>query len=232
MKIAIAQLYTPNYDSWSPTVINNTKSYCDAQAYQFFHKRIQYPKDRHPAWYRIPFIIDIFEKEDVDWVFWSDIDSLIMNHSIRIEDFLKDDKDLVIASQGRGRYCGERCLHVLNTGQFFIKNTEWSRELLKLWWEWGEKNPKYLWDVWWDNDAMNYFWKKNILDFSTKVDVEYVTSKFNSFYNKYTEGDFIFHFTGNLSSEIREELIMLFSGHVKCRLKSDDKHLEICNDKE
>jgi hypothetical protein len=207
MKIAIAQLYTPNYDSWSSTVTNNTKSYCDAKAYQFFHKRIEYPKDRHPAWYRIPFILDIFEKEDVDWVFWSDIDSLIMNHSIRIEDFIKGDKDLIIASQGCGEYCGEQCRHVLNTGQFFIKNTEWSIELLKLWWEWGEKNPKYLWDVWWDNDAMNYFWKKDILDFSTKVDVEYVTSKFNSFYYNYIEGDFICHFSGNLSSEIREELI-------------------------
>ena len=122
MKIAIAQLYTPNYNSWAPIVINNTKSYCDTHSYQFFHKIIEYPKDRHPAWYRIPFILDLFEKEDVDWVFWSDIDSLIMNHSIRIEDFLKDDKDLIIASQGYGWYCGIGCEQCLNTGQFFIKN--------------------------------------------------------------------------------------------------------------
>jgi hypothetical protein len=207
MKIAIAQLYTPNYDSWAETVINNTKSYCETHSYQFFHKRIEYPKDRHPAWYRIPFIIDIFEKEEVDWVFWSDIDSLIMNHSIRIEDFLKDDKDLIIASQGHGTFCGHSYDHVLNTGQFFIKNTEWSRKLLRLWWGWGKKNPKYLWDVWWDNDAINLFWKKNIMNFSTKVDVEYVASKFNSFHYDYIEGDFISHFSGNLSSEVREELI-------------------------
>ena len=227
MKIAIAQLYTPNYDSWAPTVINNTKSYCEAHSYQFFHKRIEYPKDRHPAWYRIPFIIDLFEKEDVDWVFWSDIDSLIMNHSIRIEDFLKDDKDLIIASQGYGTYCGESCEHVLNTGQFFIKNTEWSRELLNLWWDWPKKNAfslktpflKYLWDKWWDNDAMNFFWKEGLHDFSTKVEVEYITRKFNSFYQKYIKGDFICHFTGNLSSKIREELISDYAEKLDCKTK-------------
>ena len=207
MKIAIAQLYTPNYNSWAPIVINNTKSYCDTHSYQFFHKIIEYPKDRHPAWYRIPFILDLFEKEDVDWVFWSDIDSLIMNHSIRIEDFLKDDKDLIIASQGYGWYCGIGCEQCLNTGQFFIKNTEWSRELLNMWWEWGEKNPKYLWDEWWDNDAMNFFWKEDLNDFANKVEVEYFTRKFNSFCQYYIEGDFICHFTGNLSSKIREKVI-------------------------
>tara|TARA_B100000945_G_scaffold27121_2_gene18893 strand:+ start:3299 stop:3946 length:648 start_codon:yes stop_codon:yes gene_type:complete len=207
MKIAIAQLYTPNYDSWASIVTNNTKTYCDTHSYQFFHKRIQYPTDRHPAWYRIPFILDLFNKEDVDWVFWSDIDSLIMNHSICIEDFLKEDKDLIIASQGEGEYCGNECEHVLNTGQFFIKNTEWSRELLNLWWEWPEKNSKYLWDRWWDNEAMNFFWKNDILDFATKVEVEYFTRKFNSFCNKYLKGDFLCHFTGDISSEVRDGLI-------------------------
>ncbi len=215
MKVAVAQLYTPNYDSWASTVIDNTKNYCDTHSYQFFHKKIPFPKDRHPAWYRIPFILDLFEEEDVDWVFWSDIDSLIMNHSIRIENFLKDDKDLVIASQGEGGYCENWCEHVLNTGQFFIKNTEWSRELLKLWWEWPENNPKYLWDVWWDNDAMNVFWKDNILDFDSKVEVEYSTRKFNSFYSDYIEGDFICHFTGNLSSEVREDLISEYIQKLK-----------------
>ena len=45
------------------------------------------------------------------------------------------------------------------------------------------------------------------MNFATKVDVEYVASKFNSFYYYYIEGDFISHFSGNLSSEVREQLI-------------------------
>ena len=236
MNIAIAQLYTPNYDSWAPIVIDNTATYCNKHGYKFYHKRIEYPQDRHPAWYRIPFIIELFRNEEVDWIFWSDIDSLIMNHSISIESFLKEDKNLVMASQGRGLYCGKDCGepvcvycqaakdcgHILNTGQFFIKNTKWSAELLDLWWKWPEAHTKYLWDAWWDNDAMNFFWKNNLLSFDENVYIEYYTRRFNSFYHcqsidtlGYFDGDFLCHFTGNLGSKTREGLVESYARSIK-----------------
>ena len=222
MNIAIAQLYTPNYDSWAPIVIDNTETYCNKHGYKFYHKRIEYPQDRHPAWYRIPFIIELFRNEEVDWVFWSDIDSLIMNHSINIESFLKEDKNLVLASQGTGEYCGKHCEHVLNTGQFFIKNTKWSKRLLELWWDWTKTHKKYLWDAWWDNEAINFFWKNNSMDFDNNVEVEYYTRRFNSFYHcqsteslGYFDGDFLCHFTGNLPSETRDNLIKSYTKYIR-----------------
>ena len=68
--------------------------------------------------------------------FWSDADSFVINSEIKLEQFIDNEKDFIIGVDEHiqvniraSRYVG------INSGQFFIKNTPWSINLLNTWWE-------------------------------------------------------------------------------------------------
>lgn len=56
---------------------------------------------------------------------WVDTDTVIMNFETRLESFLDERYDLIISKDFRG----------LNNGVFFIKNSNWSANLLERWWQ-------------------------------------------------------------------------------------------------
>ena len=209
-------MHTPNYDSWAHILLENTKKYADKHGYKTQYKRIPYPEDRHPSWYRVPCILEAFNESSTDWVFWSDIDSLIMQHPVKLEDFIIEDKNLILNCQGEGAFCGRKVNKCLNMGQFFIKKSDWSISLLNAIWEWPDKYDKkeYLWGPWWENDAFNYFWENDILEFQKNSYVYESNRCFNSFYelgnwnpaSHYKQGDFIVHFSSQ-SEHKRESLI-------------------------
>ena len=146
-----------------------------------------------------------------------------MQHSIKLEDFIIEDKSLILNCQGEGSLCGEVVDECLNMGQFFIKKDNWSISLLNAIWEWPSKYNKkeYFWKPWWENDAFNYFWKNDILKFQKKSYVYESNRYFNSFYelgdwnpnSHYKQGDFILHFAGQ-SDEKREILVRQMSGEI------------------
>jgi hypothetical protein len=46
--------------------------------------------DKAGVWAKIPLVIDAFDKDDIEWVMWMDFDTLFMNTSRRMEDFIDD----------------------------------------------------------------------------------------------------------------------------------------------
>lgn len=46
--------------------------------------------DRGDVWAKMPILLDAMEDDHIEWVLWIDFDSLFMNMSTRIEDFLLD----------------------------------------------------------------------------------------------------------------------------------------------
>jgi predicted O-methyltransferase YrrM len=60
------------------------------------------------------------EHEEYQWIFWSDADSIITNLAISLEDLIDEDYDLIITKSADG----------IDTGEFLIRNCEWSRQLL------------------------------------------------------------------------------------------------------
>jgi hypothetical protein len=186
MKIAIAQLYTENFDDWANIPIENKQEYCNIHSYDLVTKRGTYNtkfEKRHPSWHSIPLILEILETTNVDWVFWSDIDALVMDYTIKLESFIKPEFDMIIPNQGQGEYCGIKTKDCLCCGHYFVKNTEWAKSLLKALWEWPkDEYHTYKHDSYWEQCGMNAFWKNNTLNFNKHVYIEPYNRKFNSFY--------------------------------------------------
>tara|TARA_Y100000310_G_C20553394_1_gene749281 strand:+ start:156 stop:920 length:765 start_codon:yes stop_codon:yes gene_type:complete len=186
MKIAIAQLHTENLDDWAYIAVENKQNYARANNYDFVYKRGLYEtpfEQRHPSWHSIRLILEILHTTDVDWVFWSDVDALIMDYTVRLEDFIKPEYDMIIPTQGQGEYCGVKTRNCLCCGHYFVKNTEWSKKFLKTLWDWPKDDYyKYRSYSYWEQCGMNYLYSENTMDFTDHVYIEKQNRAFNSFY--------------------------------------------------
>lgn len=220
--LTLTQLFTPNYDHWAPKVLANKRAYCDEHGYRFHYRRglYEYALDRHPSWHRIPLILELFEAAETEWVFWSDIDSLIMRTDVPLDWILAKYPgwDLIVPNQGAGLHLGESIDNCLCFGQFFLRNCLWSRRFLRELWEFP-LNPdfsKFLREESWEQEAVNHFHLTDHLEFSRHAAV--VPNRlFNSFYHtQYREGDFLIHFAGDAArgEGRRESLIEEYLGRA------------------
>ena len=190
MKIAIAQLYTKNLDEWACIAVDNKRRYARLNNYDLVSKRGLYktkPK-RHPSWHSLSLILEILETSNIDWVFWSDVDALIMDQTVKLESFIRPDCDIIIPSQGQGEYCGIKTNNCLCCGHYFIKNTQWSKDFLRHLWKWPkDEYDRYRNYGYWEQCGMNYMFNENEMDFDKHVYIEPKNRAFNSFY--YQEPD-------------------------------------------
>ena len=186
MKIAIAQLYTRHFDEWAYISIKNKEAYCNKYGYDLVTRRGGYKTNfelRHPSWHSILLLLEILETTNVDWIFWSDIDALIMDQTVRLEKFIKPKFDMIIPNQGEGEYCDSYTKSCLCCGHYFIRNTEWSKKFLRLVWDWPKNEfYKYRMDNYWEQCAVNDLREKNAMDFDKHVYIEPKNRAFNSFY--------------------------------------------------
>ena len=186
MKIVIAQLYTKNFDDWADIPIKNKEIYCNKHGYDLVTRRDVYDtkfESRHPSWHSILLLLEILETTNVDWIFWSDIDALIMDQTVKLESFIKPNFDMVIPNQGQGEYCGEKCSSCLCCGHYFVKNTDWTKSFLKLLCDWPKGSfHNYKWDHYWEQCGMNYLRDQNVMNFDRHVYIEPKNRAFNSFY--------------------------------------------------
>ena len=185
MKIAIAQLYTRELDEWAYIAVENKKRYARLNNYDLVSKRGLYKTEpkRHPSWHSILLILEILQTSNVDWVFWSDVDALIMDQTIKLESFIKPECDIIVPSQGQGEYCGIKTNNCLCCGHYFIKNTQWSKDFLRHLWDWPKgEYDKYRNNGYWEQCGMNYMLNENEMDFDKHVYIEKQNRAFNSFY--------------------------------------------------
>jgi len=186
MKIAVAQLYTSHFDDWAHIPIKNKQAYCDRHGYDLVTKRGLYNttfEERHPSWHSVLLILETLEKTNVDWIFWSDIDALIMDQTVKLENFIDNNYNMIIGDQGRGEYCGIKTRSCLCCGHYFIKNTEWSKQFLRLLWKWPNKKfDRYKKDNYWEQCGMNHLYQENAMNFQECVKIEPNNRLFNSFY--------------------------------------------------
>ena len=186
MKLAIAQLHTENLDDWACIAVDNKEKYCRIHGYDMVSKRGLYEtkfEERHPSWHSVKLILEILETTDIDWVFWSDVDALIMDYTVKLEKFIKPDYDMVIPSQGQGKYCGIKTRNCLCCGHYFVKNTDWSKQFLRKLWDWPkDEYHNYKTYSYWEQCGMNYLYSKNAMSFDKHVYIEKQNRAFNSFY--------------------------------------------------
>lgn len=97
-KIAVLVVYDDNYESMKEiTVDNNISNYCDLHGYTLITRKIN-STEREPQWYKISESIDVLKSNDFDWVFFIDLDCLIMNPTIKLETLIDEKFSFLVPS--------------------------------------------------------------------------------------------------------------------------------------
>jgi len=120
---AVASLNDEKYQPLADITWNqNKQQYCDRHGYEGINKTTGFKGGIPIGFEKIFFLSELMESRlDLEWVWWNGTDSMITNHTIKIEDKIIPEYDLIIATD-----CNE-----INNDSFLIKNSEWSRNYLK-----------------------------------------------------------------------------------------------------
>ena len=119
----------------------NKQQYCDRHGYMGINKTDNF-RGINIGFEKIAFIQDLFrDHPDLEWVWWTGTDAMITNHTIKIEDKIIPEYDLILATD-----CNE-----INNDSFLMKNSEWSRNYLQ-----GimDEMPKYVKHYFFEQQAM------------------------------------------------------------------------------
>jgi len=204
MKILLYTGFTnqkSDFSSWATKTTNNKFEYTQKHNYDFLVERGYDNYDRPISWYKIKKIIDILPL--YDWIVWMDADSLITNHTIKIEDIIQKNyerkktvflspKDIPIECELPDlidqNYIVAQDQYSPCMGIFMIKNSEWSINFFKRIYS----KIEYLHDPIWDNRGQDYLFytEPNLME-----NVKFVPkTEINSFTLDWESGHFIIHF--------------------------------------
>ena len=194
MKFCILMWYDENINIYGDINYKINKAYCDKNNIQLFRCNKRRHSNRHPAWERIPLILEYIN--DYDYIMWIDADAHFYIDSENIINLINDNKnyDFIFSKD---------ITVAINTGCFIVKNTKYSIDFLN---KWGYDEKLYEnnnYPYWWDNGVILDMFTLNILDIKNNcIIIDYgVLQHFNEdelFPNK----PFIFHLAGR-SEEIR-----------------------------
>ena len=178
-KFAVLTMYDEKFKKIGMLASKNKRDYCSKHGYDFFETTQLLDPSRPAPWSKIVMIYQHLENND--WIYWSDADSLIMNSDIKLEGLIDEKYDLILTKDFYGN---------INSGSFFIKNTDWSRNYLKE--IYG--CVQFLNHPFWENAAVIHLHQtREDIRAKTKL----VDSRvMNCFVNNFHDGDFVIHFAG------------------------------------
>lgn len=115
---AIVSMFNePHYALADYTWFNNKLPYALRHGYRAIEKKDNFSKEA-VHFDKFTHILDTFNKyPSLSWIWWLDNDAMITNFNSKIEDIIDDSYDIIIATD----------LASINTGSFFVKNSENSR---------------------------------------------------------------------------------------------------------
>jgi hypothetical protein len=193
-KIVLAQFWTNNLSYAKYTKAINEK-YCNEKEY-IYHIENDENKIRSAigkrafTWYKPILLLEVLEKYNPDYVLFLDADAIVVDNSYRIDDFIIEDKDIIVTE--------DYGPSSMNAGVILIKNTPWVKEYLQRWYdicdelEGGEPAVKGFYEngLWHDQTCFSYLLTKK--DVKEKVKI-ISNGVLNSMYYKNTIKNFIFH---------------------------------------
>lgn len=112
------------YEWLSEISENNRNQYIKRHSYELvFEKKSTAPFGKSPVWSAITLVLTtMLNSPNMEYVMWMDCDALFIDQDRRIETLLDEEHHLFISEDGRG----------LSGGNWIVRNTEWSRDLLSL----------------------------------------------------------------------------------------------------
>jgi len=161
---------------------------------------------RPAAWSKILLIEKILTNNSYDGVFYIDADALIMNKKKKILDFIKPfpNKDFIICRDSN---------NLINTGVFFLRNCEWSKEFLRR----VYNETTWIDHVWYENKPIIHLWETNE-KIRNHTQLCYYR-QFNTFLREY-KNEFIIHFA-SISGKKLKHLMFYFSLPFPNLIKSE-----------
>lgn len=167
--------------------IENKRAYCEQHGYDFICFEEQLDSSRPIPWSKIKALQKVMENPQYKWVFWTDADSLIMNQAICLEDLIDEKYHFILA---KDRY-------EINTGEFLLKNCEWSRQLLNNVYD----HTECINDRWWEQQAFinelashPEHWDEIKIIPQRMLNSYYFEEFADTLCSVYQKGDFIIHF--------------------------------------
>lgn len=176
--ITLVSLFTEHIKRYALITTQVMFDYTQKHGYKFLCFDQQISPNRPPSWSKIPAIMEAFD-EGAEWAFWVDADALILNPFHKIEEFIDNEKDIVITKDENG----------INCGMILFHNTAWTRYFLnKLW-----SMEQYINHKWWEQGAFHELYTYPGVSERIKVLNQ---RSFNSYFGDYSLTDFILHVAG------------------------------------
>jgi len=155
---------------------SNHQIYADRHGYQYRVGRERLNPGRPPAWGKIQLMYQALEDTEVDWWLWFDCDTYFMNMSVTMDSLLykysgAKSSDLARSVDVARRQALDAGLDpdihmlvaedhaMLNTGAFFLRASDWSREFLRK--VWGPADSVWIDHPWWENAAILWAFLKD-----------------------------------------------------------------------
>lgn len=131
MKIAVLSAYSSNFVKMADLSRNNKKNYCLNHGYDFIEDN-DYPNQgegrKASQWYKILSILKYLDM--YDYIMWSDIDTLIMNPSIKLESLIDDRHHLFFGGYEYHKNVPPSMGCLVHSGNFIIKNSKEAKNIL------------------------------------------------------------------------------------------------------
>lgn len=132
-KIFIVQFGTAELDYVQYVEEINT-AYCSQHGYGYYIEKdsdkiksaLEHPK-RSYTWYKPKLILDVFDRYNPEYVLFLDMDACVVDFTQRIESYIDSNYDILF-TEDVGHHSS------MNAGVFLIKNTQWTRDFMNLWW--------------------------------------------------------------------------------------------------
>ena len=198
-KIAVVTFFTLNYTIGFDTMLIN-KSYCKINKYDFFvyNDDPDSLKNKHPAWYKLYYVNKVLQEYKYEYVFWIDADAFFCNNNLRIENYINDTKDFIVArDSGYSLEEYKNNKYKINSGVFIFKNTDWSKKFINnllfasKFYKWNKKNN-------WEQEAIRECIIENVNNINEHIEILIDTNfnnNTNNLINYIENGGFIIHLT-------------------------------------
>lgn len=110
-----------SYTDLAKITMPSYEEYCKIHGYDFLVKT-EFNSERPMPWGKFELMFD--KLPIYDWIFYVECDSMLMNQTIKLENIIDDNYDIVISKSSR--------LDIIevNTGPIMIKKSEWSKQFL------------------------------------------------------------------------------------------------------
>lgn len=130
MNITVVTLFDSAIADWARPIAEQKRQYCAKHGYKFVcHEKVLDPS-ASAHYSKMPAILDAFNDPDCEFVFWTDADSIILDHEQKLEEFIDPNFFLIMPTDITGH----------STSNFFIRNSEWARRLVE---QWRDFRPRY-----------------------------------------------------------------------------------------